>query len=110
MGDILQVHVSSKIPKLIARFAYTPMYQIATDLTINLWDLGSGRKIKTMIGHTAPINSLSFSACTTMLVSGSSDWTVRCWDVKAAGGVPLKPSRLGGALPEHGMDETRVET
>lgn len=32
------------------------------------------------------INSLSFSACSSQLVSGSCDWTVRCWDVKGPGG------------------------
>jgi len=24
------------------------------------------------------------------LVSGSADWTVRCWDIKGAGGLPTK--------------------
>ncbi|KAF8309761.1 WD40 repeat-like protein [Clavulina sp. PMI_390] len=80
-----------------------------TDLSINLWDLGSGRKIKTMTGHTAPINSLSFSACTTMLISGSSDWTVRCWDVKASGGPPAQPQRLNGALPDGAIDDKDVK-
>lgn len=39
-----------------------------------------------MLGHRAPINSLSFSAESSVLVSGSADCTVRCWDVKSAGG------------------------
>jgi transcription initiation factor TFIID subunit 5 len=43
-----------------------------------------------MTGHTAPIYSLAFSAESTLLVSGSADWTVRCWDVKHAGGLPTK--------------------
>lgn len=55
----------------------------AEDLTINLWDLASGRKIKSMTGHTASIHSLSFSAESTVLVSGSADATVRVWDVLA---------------------------
>ena len=56
------------------------------DLAINLWDLGSGKRIKKMTGHTSSIYSLSFSAESSLLVSGGADWTVRCWDVKAAGG------------------------
>lgn len=43
-----------------------------------------------------------------MLVSGSSDWTVRCWDVKGAGGVKasLANGRVEeGVLPEGGLDE-----
>jgi transcription initiation factor TFIID subunit 5 len=39
-----------------------------------------------MKGHKAPIHSLSFSAESSVLVSGSADSTVRVWDAKAAGG------------------------
>ena len=60
------------------------------DLAINLWDLGSGKRIKKMTGHKASIYSLAFSAESSLLVSGSADWTMRCWDVKGAGGVPNK--------------------
>ena len=59
---------------------------LGEDLAINLWDLGSGRRIKKMTGHTASIYSLAFSAESSLLVSGGSDWTVRCWDVKGPGG------------------------
>ena len=52
------------------------------DLAINLWDLGSGRRIKKMTGHTASIYSLAFSSESSLLVSGGADWTVRCWNVK----------------------------
>jgi len=62
----------------------------ATDMSIILWDLGSGKQVKSMTGHTSMINSLSFSACSSMLVSGGCDWTVRCWDVKGAGGPKSK--------------------
>lgn len=36
-----------------------------------------------MVGHTGPIHSLSFSAESTVLVSGGADATVRVWDVLA---------------------------
>lgn len=61
-------------------------YILGEDLAINLWDLGSGRRIKKMTGHAASIYSLAFSEESSLLVSGGADWTVRCWDVKAAGG------------------------
>lgn len=47
-----------------------------------------------MTGHKASIYSLAFSAESSLLVSGGADWTVRCWDVKGAGGLPAK---LNGA-------------
>lgn len=53
----------------------------AEDLSIILWDLSSGRKLKTMTGHTSSLTSLSFSSESTVLVSGSLDGTVRVWDV-----------------------------
>ena len=43
-----------------------------------------------MTGHTASIYSLAFSNESSMLVSGGADWTVRCWDVKGAGGSRTK--------------------
>lgn len=51
-----------------------------------------------MMGHSASVYSLAFSAESSMLVSGGADWTVRCWDVKSAGGQ-AKPR-------ENGMDES----
>jgi transcription initiation factor TFIID subunit 5 len=67
------------------------------DLAINLWDLGSGKRIKKMTGHTASVYSLAFSAESSLLVSGGADWTVRCWDVKGAGGARRKPRENGNA-------------
>jgi transcription initiation factor TFIID subunit 5 len=75
------------------------------DCSIYLWDLGSARPIKRMTGHTAPVESLSFSAESSVLVSGSLDATVRCWDVKSAGGARTDRGGFdaargfGGSLP-----------
>lgn len=98
LGQCMSVSISHPFLSSLTR-------TIATDLSINLWDLGSGRKIKSMTGHTAPINTLSFSACTSMLISGGSDWTVRAWDVKAQGGMPMQSMRMNGALPDGAIDE-----
>jgi transcription initiation factor TFIID subunit 5 len=92
------------------------MRNIGEDLAINLWDLGSGRRIKRMTGHTSSIYSLSFSGESSLLVSGGSDWTVRCWDVKSAGGLPSKPRENGmvvDGMNGHGSptkDELGIET
>lgn len=57
------------------------------DVSISLWDLGSGRRIKKMWGHQERVYSMDFSAGGEMLVTGGEDCTVRCWDVRAVGGV-----------------------
>ncbi len=69
------------------------------DLAVNLWDIGSGKRIKKMTGHTGSIYSLAFSAESSLLVSGGADWTVRCWDIKSAGGLPTKPKENGVTTP-----------
>lgn len=71
---------------------------IGEDLAINLWDLGSGKRIKKMIGHSSSIYSLVFSAESSLLVSGGADWTVRCWDVKGAGGPRSTKSQKNGTI------------
>ncbi len=54
-----------------------------------------------MTGHTASVYSLAFSAESSVLVSGGADWTVRCWDVRDAGGPP-ETSRTNGIGGSHG--------
>ncbi|KOG98499.1 Mdv1p [Saccharomyces eubayanus] len=50
------------------------------DGVVRLWDLRSGKVIRTLEGHTDAITSLKFdSAC---LVTGSYDRTVRVWDLR----------------------------
>lgn len=56
------------------------------DVSISLWDLASGRRIKKMWGHSERIYSMDFSADGSLLVTGSADRSVRCWDVRAVGG------------------------
>ena len=36
------------------------------------------------------------------MVSGSADWTVRCWDVKGAGGARSIKSQKNGAVAVNG--------
>lgn len=57
------------------------MASAGEDKSIILWDLGSGKRIKKMTGHTGFIYSLDFSADSSELVSGGADCTVRVWDV-----------------------------
>ena len=71
---------------------------IGEDLAINLWDLGSGRRVKKMTGHMATIYSLDFSAESSLLVSGGADWTVRCWDVNSPGAGSDTSTRENGVV------------
>ena len=65
--------------------------------TIILWDLAPGRLLKRMRGHgKGGIWSLSFSAESTVLVSGGADGTVRVWDVV----LPAEAPEQGKILKE----------
>ena len=51
------------------------------DKTIHLWDIATGKEIKTFTGHAGRISSVSFSPDGQMLVSASWDTTIKFWDV-----------------------------
>ncbi len=63
------------------------------DVSISLWDLASGRRIKKMWGHTERVYSMDFSADGSLLVTGSEDCSVRCWDVRSIGGARKTPAK-----------------
>jgi WD40 repeat protein/uncharacterized caspase-like protein len=48
---------------------------------IILWDLQTGRKLRSFSGHTEPVTSLAFSPDGQKLLSGSRDETAILWDV-----------------------------
>lgn len=91
--------------------ASCPNLLLGEDLAINLWDIGSGKRVKKMTGHTSSVYSLAFSAESSLLVSGGADWTVRCWDVKGLGGLRVKSQKNGNTLngSRQGDDES-IET
>nr|WP_258001352.1 hypothetical protein [Fischerella thermalis] len=50
------------------------------DYLVKLWDLGEGKCITTLLGHTDGVWSLSFSPDGKMLASGSVDHSIQLWD------------------------------
>ncbi|WP_375505969.1 protein kinase [uncultured Nostoc sp.] len=51
------------------------------DNTIKLWDINTGKEIRTLTGHTNWVNSVVFSPDGKFLASGSVDCTIKLWQV-----------------------------
>ncbi len=52
------------------------------DKTIKLWDVKTGKELRTLSGHGDGVSSVSFSSDGQILASGSKDKTIKLWDVK----------------------------
>lgn len=51
------------------------------DKTLKLWDVETGREVKSYIGHNDAVNACRFSSDGSRIISGSADKTLKLWDV-----------------------------
>ena len=51
------------------------------DKSAKLWDVRSGREVRSFLGHESSVSCLEFSPDGQFLFTGSFDQTVRCWNV-----------------------------
>jgi len=59
----------------------------STDRTIKLWDIETGREIKSFLGHSDYIHAISFSPDGKYVLSGSGDRTVKLWDITTGNNI-----------------------
>ncbi len=50
------------------------------DNTIRMWDIDTGKLLRTLSGHSQHINAMAFSPESKIIATGSDDHTVRLWD------------------------------
>ena len=60
------------------QFDETTLATGSYDATVKIWDIESGRELRTLAGHTSGIRCLQFDD--TKLVSGSMDNTIKIWN------------------------------
>ena len=86
-----------------------PRYMLtsALDSTIRLWDVASGRSLRTFFGHVEGVWALA--ADTLRLVSGSEDRTAKVWDPRS-GGCERTFTGHAGPVTCVGLSECRLAT
>jgi WD40 repeat protein len=53
------------------------------DKTVKVWDLKRRYQVRTLLGHSATVNSVALSADGRRAVSGSTDTTLKVWDLES---------------------------
>lgn len=51
------------------------------DRSVKLWELSTGRELRSFLGHEGSINCIDFSADDKFMITSSGDKTARIWDV-----------------------------
>ena len=51
----------------------------ASDNTIRIWDLKSGREETRLLGHTGSVSSLDYQPRSGVLISAAFDTSIRLW-------------------------------
>jgi len=85
-----EVFVQRELFNSVNSVAFSPDGKTALsgshDDTVKLWDLATGRIIKTLEGHSDNVNSVTFSPDGKTALSGSIDYKMKWWDL-ATGNV-----------------------
>ncbi|XP_076801230.1 TAF5-like RNA polymerase II p300/CBP-associated factor-associated factor 65 kDa subunit 5L [Clavelina lepadiformis] len=58
-------------------------YLATADHTVRLWDINSGKTVRLLMGHWAPVTCLAFSPDGKSLVSSGEDCRIRVWDISS---------------------------
>lgn len=63
----------------------------SVDKSVFLWDVATGKALRRFTGHLGAVNTVIFNPGTCdIIVSGSLDGRVRCWDARSRGRDPVQ--------------------
>ena len=69
----------------------------SVDRTVKLWDISTGKQIRTILGHGAWVSSVHWSADGRFLMSGDRDGLIKLWNMDAKE-VPVWPEQKAISL------------
>ena len=61
-----------------------------TDKTVILWDVSSSEPVRRIRGHYGDVNCVTLNADSSVILSASSDHSVRVWDVRSRSKEPVQ--------------------
>lgn len=75
--------LSRKAKHFLDNFASSNSDNDAKIFAAEIWDVNTGRLLRTLTGHTATVNDAEFSYDGQRVVTASSDGSARVWDANS---------------------------
>ena len=69
------------------------------DATVKIWDIESGKELRTLVGHESGVRALQFDE--TKLISGSIDRSLKCWNWRTGECISTYTGHSGGVICLH---------
>jgi len=66
-----------------------------SDTTVRLWDVASGRHVRSLSGHKAAVHAIAFAPDGKTIATGAWDETVRTWDVASGNQLEIFQPKNG---------------
>lgn len=68
------------------------MATASKDRSAKLWEVATGREVRSFLGHELSVTTLAFSSDGKLLLTGSNDKSIRMWDVETGEALFVLPT------------------